>query len=129
MLKHMHTCTAAAMKDAARADSERLKLSPLLSVTVTKELELLRQVDDLADILYDEDVVRVSALRYERLWVLAVEASSRQGTSVPAPTIDIAFIWHCHVLCPTRCILWFSWRIVLPLHVGLRSSASSAERR
>lgn len=79
-----------------------LHLVPILSKAVAKEHEFLREIETLADVLYDEAVVRVSALRYERLWIPAVAACFREGTSVPVPPLDIAFIWHCHVLCPTR---------------------------
>lgn len=73
-----------------------------LKSAVVKELAFLRQVDDSAEILYDEDVIRLSALRYERLWIPAVAESRRQGCATDVPPLDIAFVWHCHALCPTR---------------------------
>lgn len=73
-----------------------------LNSAVVKELNFLRQVDDFADVLYDEEIIRLSAMRYERLWIPAVE-SRKPGRSPDVPPLDIAFIWHCHALCPTRC--------------------------
>lgn len=84
------------------SDAKPSHLAPLLIEAVAKEQAFLQKVDDLADVLYDEDVVRVASLRYERLWIPAVAASFRQGSSVPTPPLDVAFIWHCHALCPTR---------------------------
>eukprot|EP00892_Ulva_mutabilis_P007881 jgi/Ulvmu1/5465/UM023_0001.1 len=78
---------------------EKLDIGRLFA-DVRTEHQFLRHVDEAGDILYDEEVVRLSVLRYEHLWMPAVAALP--DGAVLVPPLDIAFVWHCHVLCPTR---------------------------
>eukprot|EP00892_Ulva_mutabilis_P001219 jgi/Ulvmu1/11098/UM070_0013.1 len=65
-----------------------------------EEVDFLRAVNDHADVMYDSELIRLSVCRYERLWMPLVRGNN--GSDVPKPPLDIAFIWHCHALCPLR---------------------------
>ena len=80
---------------------QELFLSRRLLRAVGVEHAFLRTVDSHGDVLYDPDVVRLSMLRYELIWMPILVNSPVH--SPPVPPLDIAFMWHCHVLCPTRC--------------------------
>ena len=67
---------------------------------VDVEYTFLRTVDSYVDVLYDPDVVQLSILRYELIWMPILVDSTVHAS--PVPPLDIAFMWHCHVLCPTR---------------------------
>ena len=81
-------------------------LAGILTDGVPAELAFLRVVDAHADVLYYEDVLKLAVARYALLWLpLCTKAPGRYLR----PPIDIAFVWHCHVLNPTRCarhVLW-----------------------
>lgn len=61
-------------------------------------LEFLARVDAQAEVLYNPDVLKLAVARYELLWL---PLASQQEAMLVAP-LDIAFIWHCHLLAPLR---------------------------
>lgn len=68
-------------------------------------MAFLRVVDAHADVLYDADVLRLAVARYTLLWLpLCAQAAERASGTYLRPPLDIAFVWHCHVLNPTRCV-------------------------
>lgn len=69
-----------------------------LNNRIVKELDFLACVESVADVLYVPEVVRLSILRYEHLWLPVCQ----QSLEALNPPLDIAFIQHCHLLCPTR---------------------------
>lgn len=71
-----------------------------LSRAAKAELDFLSLVDRHGDVLYDLEVLRLSACRYERLWMPLLQRTGIDNP--PKPPVDIAFVWHCHALCPTR---------------------------
>ena len=80
---------------------QELCLPRKLMCAVDVEHAFLRTVDAYGDVLYDPDVIKFSMLRYELIWLPILENSPVHA--MPVPPLDIAFMWHCHVLCPTRC--------------------------
>lgn len=69
-----------------------------LAEAVQQELAFLRQVHCHADILYDPDVIKLACSRYEYIWLPLLRAKAKA-----VPPVDIAFVWHCHLLSPARC--------------------------
>ena len=74
-----------------------------LRKNILGELAFLRVVDAHADVLYDADVLRLAVARYTLLWLPLCTAPLRLPGNYLRPPLDIAFVWHCHVLNPTRC--------------------------
>lgn len=69
-----------------------------LTEAVQRELAFLRQVHCHADILYDPDVIKLACSRYEYIWLPLLRSKAKA-----VPPVDIAFVWHCHLLSPVRC--------------------------
>lgn len=65
---------------------------------VPRMLAFLQQVDAHAEVLYNPHVLKLAVARYELMWL---PMASQQEAVLVAP-IDIAFIWHCHLLAPLR---------------------------
>lgn len=80
--------------------TRRLLRACNLGDRIVKELDFLTCVDRLGDVLYAPEVVKLSILRYEHLW-LPVCQNALEALN---PPLDIAFIQHCHLLSPTRCV-------------------------
>jgi hypothetical protein len=51
--------------------------------------------------IQDEEYVKRAIYRYERLW-LPMLASNYSNRANLYPPNDVAWIWHCHMLCPTE---------------------------
>jgi hypothetical protein len=81
--------------------TRRLLKACNLGDRVIKELNFLACVDTVGDVLYSPSVVKLAILRYEHLW-LPVLQHALEALNAP---LDIAFIQHCHLLCPTRCAI------------------------
>eukprot|EP00892_Ulva_mutabilis_P007882 jgi/Ulvmu1/5466/UM023_0002.1 len=88
------------MKAEILDDKANREMRNWLWGAVRQEHAFLRQVEQAGDVLYDEEVIRLAAMRYEHLWIPLVSTSS--DGSLPTPPLDIAFMWHCHALCPRR---------------------------
>lgn len=84
------------------ADIRRLLEPRKLQQRILEELEFLRAVEQHGNALHDEDVVRLAVARYEHLW-LPLCRRAPLGTALDAP-LDIAFMQHCHLLSPTKCV-------------------------
>lgn len=74
-------------------------LSLHLQSACARELAFIQQVQKHSDVLFDSDVLKLAAARYEWLWLPFMARSAGplplENRDVP---LDIAFIWHCHVL-------------------------------
>lgn len=70
-----------------------------LQGATARELAFIRQVQKHSDVLLDNDVLKLAAARYEWLWLpfttRATGPLALEHLDVP---LDIAFIWHYHVL-------------------------------
>ena len=66
---------------------------------VQRELTFLRQVHSHADVLYDFEIIKLACCRYEYIWLPLLRSGSPCD-----PPLDIAFVWHCHILSPARCV-------------------------
>lgn len=80
----------------------RIAVEPSAAVglheAVQTELAFLRHIHSHADILYDPEVIKLACCRYEYLWLPLLKANTKA-----VPPVDIAVVWHCHVLSPARC--------------------------
>eukprot|EP00892_Ulva_mutabilis_P000184 jgi/Ulvmu1/10166/UM006_0121.1 len=68
-----------------------------LREAVQRELTFLRQVHSHADLLYDPEVIKLACCRYEYVWLPLLKAGKPT-----VPPVDIAFVWHCHILSQAR---------------------------
>ena len=80
--------------------TRRLLRACNLGDRAVKELDFLARVDSVGDVLYAPAVVKLSILRYQHLW-LPVCQNALEALN---PPLDIAFIQHCHLLAPSRCV-------------------------
>jgi hypothetical protein len=74
-------------------------ISARLSAEVPTMLQFLNQVDAYGEVLYNPEVLKLAVARYEHLWL---PLAAQSETALVAP-LDIAFVWHCHMLSPLRC--------------------------
>jgi Glycine-rich domain-containing protein-like len=72
-----------------------------LSERAARALEFLRVVDQIGDILYHPDVVKLAVARYEHLWLPLCKSLGAGALPRHVP-IDVALVWHTHVVCPQR---------------------------
>ena len=67
------------------------------------QLDFLKDVDT-EGILYTGDILKQALYRYERYWLplcIAFESHGEKYTDF-YPPLDVAWIWHCHMLSPTE---------------------------
>lgn len=74
-------------------------LSLRLQSACARELAFIQQIHRHSDVLLDVDVLKLATARYEWLWLpfAARSAGVLAVGSLDVP-LDIAFVWHCHVL-------------------------------
>lgn len=75
-------------------------LADRLAEDIPKLVGFLQQVDAQADVLYNPEVLTLAVARYELLWLPLAD----QWRSALVAPLDIAFIWHCHLLSPLRSV-------------------------
>jgi hypothetical protein len=97
-------------KKGAVEDSEATvqcyqRLHRTLPSAVTQQLAFLDKVNTIANLLSDPLVLRLAVARYKYLWLpLCTKHRSHPDALPPLnPALDIAFIYHCHLLRPIRC--------------------------
>ena len=84
------------------AGLKRLLEPRQLQHRVLEELDFLRAVEEHGNALHDVDLVRLAVARYEYLWLpLCKQAPTDSPLDAP---LDIAFMQHCHLLSPTKCV-------------------------
>eukprot|EP00892_Ulva_mutabilis_P001218 jgi/Ulvmu1/11097/UM070_0012.1 len=70
-----------------------------LHVASARELAFIRQVQTHSDVLFDADVLKLAAARYEWLWLpFTARATGPLALEHLDAPLDIAFVWHSHVL-------------------------------
>jgi hypothetical protein len=87
---------------------ERLKreLRAALPTWAREHLFFTRLVDAHAHVLYAPEVLKLAVARYQILWLPLCRfhlEGPTAGEPLTDPPLDIAFVWHCHVLCPLQC--------------------------
>lgn len=63
-----------------------------------REVNFLRMIDRKAPILYEKAVVDNAIRRYETYW-LPMQAEKPDLNNIPP--LDVHWVWHTHMLCPT----------------------------
>ncbi|XP_023932117.1 uncharacterized protein LOC106156973 [Lingula anatina] len=80
----------------AKAQNHKLGIDPKAAALL--ELDFLARVNQFPN-LYGGPVVRRAIQRYEELWLPL--AARLKGQKIAAP-LDIAWVWHCHMLSPLK---------------------------
>jgi len=65
------------------------------------QIEFLEDVQALPQ-LFESTYIEQAIYRYESLWIPLLSISSESVKDTLYPPIDVAWIWHCHLLCPTK---------------------------
>ena len=73
-----------------------------LVISALNQLYFLKEVNDLSTITKG-DLLRKAIYRYEKVWLPLLESLSKESFSLDQlfPPIDVAWVWHCHLLSPT----------------------------
>jgi hypothetical protein len=77
----------------------------LLAERAVHALDFLQAIEEHGDVMYDPEVVKLSIARYEYLWLPLCHyttAAAGENMRAKAVPLDIAFVWHTHLLCPQR---------------------------
>ena len=82
----------------AKTDISKIKFSVDLQKQALKHLDFLEEVNNLR---FDEATLAKAAYRYEKIWI-PFYLKHYSSHSQIFPPIDVAFIWHCHMLSPTN---------------------------
>lgn len=80
-----------------KKQAEKLHFSVNLEQQSLYHIQFLKAVDE-NPLLKDPNILRRALYRYERFWLPL--AAEHQKDKLSAP-LDIEWIWHCHMLCPT----------------------------
>ena len=106
------------------------KISLDLIQKAQHELEFLKQVDD-AGILYKPRFVASALYRYEKFWLPLLRKISKNSEEDLkfAPPIDVLWVWHTHMLCPTKYARDCEKHYGRVFNHELRSSKDFEERR
>ncbi|RNA13511.1 glycine-rich domain-containing 2-like [Brachionus plicatilis] len=83
-------------------ESESSKNFDLIEQTL-KHLEFLKLIDD-AEIFYTGPTLDRAIYRYETVWIpfcIQIDSTIGQNRSEICPPLDIAWVWHCHLLSPS----------------------------
>ena len=77
---------------------QNIRLSFDLAKAALNQLDFLNEVNSLKHIFIGE-IIDKAIYRYEKIW-LPFYAKHCHNHKL-YPPVDIAWIWHCHLLCPT----------------------------
>jgi len=82
---------------------DRIKFSVDLIVDAISQIDFLKDVD-LEGILYAGDILEQALYRYERFWLPLCADLTLKGKRYEDfyPPLDVAWVWHCHMLSPTE---------------------------
>jgi hypothetical protein len=71
------------------------------SVNLVKSaLYHLEYLDEINSLKFNKETIAKAVYRYEKLWIPFYLKNNQQQLKL-YPPIDVSFIWHCHMLCPT----------------------------
>jgi hypothetical protein len=65
---------------------------------VKSALYHLEFLDEINSLKFNKETIAKAVYRYEKLWIPFYLKNNQQKLY---PPIDVSFIWHCHMLCPT----------------------------
>ena len=84
------------------SDYKDIKFSVDLIESALNQLEFLKDVDYLK-ILYSGELLQRAIYRYEKFWLPFCAHIKSNGDNYRSfyPPLDVAWVWHCHMLCPT----------------------------
>ncbi|XP_059096680.1 uncharacterized protein LOC131891171 [Tigriopus californicus] len=81
-------------------------ITPKLNLSaVRNELEFLETIDEAGHIYYDPGYIQNAIRRYETFWIPFIKEHSGDTVAKDlnvAPPLDVHWVWHCHMLCPTK---------------------------
>lgn len=80
---------------------ERIRISFDLVPAAINQLQFLEDIQALPQ-LQETNFLEKAIYRYEKLWIPLLLGSSASVQANLYPPIDVAWIWHCHLLCPTK---------------------------
>ena len=84
-------------------DFKNKSFSVDLISTALSQLSFLREVD-VEGVLYGGELLKKALYRYERYWLpfcIDLESKGKNHTDY-YPPLDVAWVWHCHLLSPTE---------------------------
>jgi len=67
---------------------------------VKSALYHLEYLDEINSLKFNKETIAKAVYRYEKLWIPFYLKNNQQQLKL-YPPIDVSFIWHCHMLCPT----------------------------
>lgn len=69
---------------------------------VQQSLNLIEFLEDVhaVQVLYSGDIANKAIYRYEKYWLPFLAQNMIKWQEI-YPPLDVAWIWHCHMLCPT----------------------------
>eukprot|EP00095_Tigriopus_kingsejongensis_P000673 maker-scaffold340_size202118-snap-gene-0.21 protein:Tk00673 transcript:maker-scaffold340_size202118-snap-gene-0.21-mRNA-1 annotation:"hypothetical protein LOTGIDRAFT_153725" len=81
-------------------------ITPKLNLSaVLNELDFLSLIDRSGEFFYDPAHIQNAIRRYENFWLPFVKKHCGENGSKDynfAPPLDVHWVWHCHMLCPTK---------------------------
>ena len=77
-------------------NSMRIKVSEDLAKTAVYHLDFLADVNSAK---FSQEIIAKAVYRYEALWL---PFYLKKNSNKMYPPLDVAFIWHCHMLSPTQ---------------------------
>ena len=85
------------------SDWRNIKFAVNLLDSAFDQIDFLRDVDTCG-LLYSGKYLHQALYRYEKFWIHFYMSLDQKGKNVHKyyPPLDIAWVWHCHMLCPTE---------------------------
>jgi hypothetical protein len=81
---------------------EKIDFSLDLVNAIQNHLKFLKEIDDY-NIFYEGHFLDRALYRYEKLWLPLYSSYLDEHTNkILHPPIDVSWVWHCHMLCPTE---------------------------